>query len=76
MLKLNLGDKVMISGFVTKFGPVHGREKGDSDVHFNLSPSPIEHDNFLVCEIQNASNSLHRKPLLEAMDTQRRGWEI
>ena len=71
-LKLTLGDTAEVSGYVTKVGPVHGREKGDSDVHFNLSPTPSALNSFLICEIQNASNNLHRKPLLEAMSAQRK----
>lgn len=72
LLNPSPGDEIEVSGFVTKVGPVHGREKGDSDVHFNLSPSPSAPESFLVCEIQNATQDLHRKPLLEAMNNQAR----
>jgi hypothetical protein len=71
-LEIIPGGKIEVSGYVTSVGPVHGREKGDSDVHFNLSPTPSPQDSFLVCEIQNASNNLHRKPLVEATSGQRK----
>jgi hypothetical protein len=63
------GSLITISGYVTHLSPKRGK---DADIHFNLSASPDDISNFVVCEIQNADENLHGIPLNQAQQNQQK----
>lgn len=66
-LPLNPGSEIDLEGFVTHVSHIRGR---DADIHFNLSTDANDEKNFVVCEIQNADNDAHGKPLKNAFENQ------
>jgi hypothetical protein len=66
-LSLSPGSEVELEGYITYASRMRGR---DADIHFNLSPQPNDDKNFIVCEIQNAENDAHGKPLKKAWENQ------
>jgi hypothetical protein len=68
-LPLSPGMMITLSGYVTHVSPKRG---ADADIHFNLSATPDDVTNFVVCEIQNADENLHGIPLLDAKANQQK----
>ena len=68
-LSLAPGKEVELEGYITYASNIRGK---DADIHFNLSMLPNDDKNFVVCEIQNADNNKHGKPLKGAWDSQQK----
>jgi hypothetical protein len=63
-LPLSPGSEVDLTGYITYASNIRG---ADADIHFDLSAQPDTGQNFVVCEIQNADNQTHGKPVKDAM---------
>ena len=68
-LPLNIRSEIDLEGYITHVSHIRGR---DADIHFNLSTDSNNRNNFVVCEIQNADNETHGKPLKNAFDNQQK----
>lgn len=66
-LPLDPGSEIELEGYIAHVSHIRGK---DADIHFNLSIDPSDDKNFVVCEIQNADNEAHGKPLKNAFDNQ------
>jgi hypothetical protein len=68
-LSLYPGKELELEGYITYASNIRGK---DADIHFNLSVQPNDDKNFIVCEIQNADNDKHGKPLKTAWNSQQK----